>query len=144
VSPSVSDPEDLSEADIRRLIEEIVNDPYLGDIEADARNSMRMIVAATFLGPEPDKLARFLGLPRDNFVRPRAKRLREAGIFISGRGHALGHVGIDEAVFEGENGSLNCRFLIWLSVAGLVADGLALRHEDKAVNFGGTPNVGPP
>lgn len=53
--------------------------------DEDTRNTLRLVAAATHFGTNGDKLAKILDLNRDKFVRPRAKRLRDAGIWEDGQ-----------------------------------------------------------
>jgi len=116
----------MLENEVRQKVEEIVQNPQVGDVGEDERNTLRIIVAALFLGTDADRLAKFLRLNRDKFVRPRAKRLRESGIFIQGTLRQRGQVGVDAAVFEAKT---DRKFFLWLTLAGLVAEGLAFRVE---------------
>lgn len=123
-----SEEPDLSEDEVHRAVEDVALDPFFAGESEDFRNTVRMIVAAIYLGPNADNLARFLGLNRDKFVRPRAKRLRENGIFIEGGPESPGKVGVDADTFESEQ-----KFTLWLVLAGLVAEGLAVRHAGSQI-----------
>lgn len=75
-----ADPED----EVRLAIEAMLADTFkFGD--EDTKDCYRLVVAATHLGTSADKLASYLGLNRDKFVRPRAKRLRDAGLWVDGK-----------------------------------------------------------
>ena len=71
--------------EIRQVIEEIVADPFFTMNSDEERDTLRLLVASCHLGTNADKLAKFLGLNRDKFVRPRAKRLRENGVWEDGQ-----------------------------------------------------------
>lgn len=83
--PAVSDPADERDPDEVNceIIESMVSQFYAGD--EDVRNTLRLVVAASIIGTNADKLASLLGLNRDKFVRPRAKRLRDNGIWVDGK-----------------------------------------------------------
>ena len=68
---------------ILNAIEDMVKTSFTpGDQET--RDTLRMVIAACYVGTNQDKLARLLGLNRDKFVRPRARRLRDAGLWVDG------------------------------------------------------------
>lgn len=116
----MSTDESLSDEEVLAKIEEIVAEPFFRSENEDLQNSYRIILAACMLGTtNADKLARFLGLNRDKCVRPRAKLLRENGIFLED-----GKVGVDEDAFEGED---DHRLNVWLMLAGLCAEGVIHR-----------------
>jgi len=53
--------------------------------DEDAKNTLRLVAASLPYGTNADNLARILGLNRDKFVRPRAKRLRDSGVWAEGQ-----------------------------------------------------------
>lgn len=53
-----------------------------GDVEREYKNTIKLLLGALLFGcNNTDKLAGKLGLARDRFVRPRAKRLRASGVW---------------------------------------------------------------
>jgi len=96
----------------RQAVENIVSDPYWAGEEPQFRDSLRIVVGAHVFGPNADKIARGLGLNRDKFVRPRARRLRESGIWRDG--------GVEAP--DDDNPLLD------LTMQGLVAEGLVCRQ----------------
>jgi hypothetical protein len=67
----------------RKLLDETVEKVY-GEESEQHKNTIRVLLATMLVGPNADKIAKFLDLNRDNFVRPRVKRLRQNGI-LQGR-----------------------------------------------------------
>lgn len=115
------------EEHLRQEVESIATNSYFAGENEDMRNNVRIIVAAIHLGTNADKLASFLGLNRDHFVRPRVRRLRENGIFVQGTLKQRGHVVMDvsEDAFRGRKGMQ--RVFLWFTMAALVAEGIAVR-----------------
>jgi len=62
-------------------IEKVAQDPFFSEDSFPVRDSVRILLASLHVGPNADKIARFLGLNRDTVVRPRVKRLRANGVF---------------------------------------------------------------
>lgn len=112
---------------VRDYVEKVAADPFFAYKEEPGfLDSLRIIVAAFFLGTNADRLARFLGLNRDDFVRPRAKLLRESGIFTQGTVGMPGKVVLDAEVADDPDDSQGF-ISIWLILASLVAEGIVVR-----------------
>lgn len=80
--------------------------------------SVRIVVASCFVGPHADRIAKILGLNRDKVVRPRAKRLREGGVWKDGR------VIVDAFAMESEDdGPMKLEIIL----LALVAEGPVVR-----------------
>jgi hypothetical protein len=62
-------------------IEKVAQDPFFSEGSFPVRDSVRILLASLLVGPNADKIARFLGLNRDTVVRPRVRHLRENGVF---------------------------------------------------------------
>jgi hypothetical protein len=62
-------------------IERILQDPFFSEDNFPVKDSVRILLASLQVGPNADRIARFLGLNRDTVVRPRVKRLRANGVF---------------------------------------------------------------
>lgn len=109
----------LTDDEVRTQVEIIVSDPFFKAESEDMMASIRIVVASCFAGTNADRIAKILGLNRDKIVRPRAKRLRENGVWKDGR------VVVDQSAAEAEeDGPLK----IALVLMALVAEGLVVRQ----------------
>jgi hypothetical protein len=103
-------------------------------IEPEFADTAKLLLYAMNLGcTNIDKLAEASGLARDRFVRPRARRLREAGVWLK-----EGPVG-----FESLNGPVE-HMSIEFVLHCLIADGLIKRVPGKVPESPGlveNPNV---
>ena len=100
----------MKDVEFRKAIETVLSDPFF--TTSQYKDTLRLLLAATHVGTSDDALARFTGLNRDNFVRPRVKRLRSSGVW--GRGVVHCSWGSPEGCLA-------------LLCDALVAEGVALR-----------------
>lgn len=107
----------MVEEEARQAIQEAVD--CFPDEDESILNSLRILVASCFLGPNADKIAKFLDLNRDKVVRPRAKRLRQNGIWTQDGKIAL--VCQDESTDE--------EVSLSLLLDAMVAEGLLVRKS---------------
>ena len=108
----LSDHEDVER---RAVVERLVSDEYWADESDNFKDTLRILGASLYVGTSADRIARFLGLNRDKFVRPRVKRLRDNGVFVGREIHADW---LDE-----KHGAIH------LAISALVAEGLIKRAE---------------
>jgi predicted transcriptional regulator len=85
----------LQDEQIEQVLDDMVNN---ADIGLSDRDTMKMILYAFKVGTNPDRIAEATGLNRD-FVRKRAKILRENGIFV-GEPMKRGAVAISDQVTD--------------------------------------------
>lgn len=91
-------------------------------VEPEHADTAKLLLYAMNLGcTNIDKLAEASGLSRDRFVRPRARRLRQAGVWLKD-----GHVAFETLDKPAEQMSIE--FIIHC----LVADGMIIRVPGKA------------
>ena len=85
-SPDLPEPEPEFDYEtpegMKAYIEYVVSDPYFQTEGGSLQDTIRILLASFFVGLSGDKIAKFLNLNRDDFVRPRVKRLREQGVWI--------------------------------------------------------------
>jgi len=74
--PTMAQPEK-----VREFIEDVIADPFFVKENDRCKDTVRMLVASLFLGPNGDEIGKFLRFSR-GFTRPRAKCLREQGVWI--------------------------------------------------------------
>jgi hypothetical protein len=90
-------------------------------VDPDDKDTAKLLLWGIFFGCKSiDKLAEASGLARDRFVRPRARRLREAGIWT--REGLVGFETLDRPAQE-----MSIEFIVHM----LVADGLVIRSVSK-------------
>jgi hypothetical protein len=108
--------------EIERDLDEMVKGRL---IDPEHRDTAKLLLYAINFGcRNTDELAAKVKLSRDHFVRPRAKRLRAAGIWDSKSGHVM---------FEYAKGTpeeMNFEFVMHV----LVAEGLVTRTETTQVS----------
>lgn len=70
----------LTADQVRAFITDVLSEPLFAQEDPEFLDTIRVLLASLFVGMNGDKVASFLKLNRD-FVRVRAKRLREQGIW---------------------------------------------------------------
>lgn len=106
------EPFDKEEA-LKKIETAVADEMFAG--EPWVRNNVRILLAGLYVGLDADNIAKFLGLNRDKYVRPRVRTLRQEGIFgADGKIHANW--------FE-DYGMIDLLF------CAMAAEGLVTRHE---------------
>jgi len=93
------------------------------ELTNDEKDTARVVIAALFVGTDTDLVAKVTGLNRDKFVRPKAKKLRENGIWV-------GNQVCMESNPEDESDE---NFMTEILLHVLVANGLVEREPAKLV-----------
>lgn len=71
----------IAQEDIKRTLDELLQEHYIG---ADSKETARVLLWALSGETDADTIASLTKLPRDSFVRPIVKRLRESGLWDKG------------------------------------------------------------
>jgi len=77
--PLPKNPDEVHKAAVERIV------AGFPSADEDAKNTLRLVATSLVYGTSADKLAKVLELNRDKFVRPRAKRLRDSGLWVDGQ-----------------------------------------------------------
>lgn len=123
----------LTDDEVRTQVEAIVADPFFKAESEEMMASIRIVVASCFAGTNADRIAKILGLNRDKVVRPRARRLREGGVWVGDR------VGVDSFALDAEEDG---PMMIELVLMALVAEGLVARKPQPDLGETTTETTG--